>query len=148
MDVRIQRLKVRIKASSTVTKTIRNLARAELNKARKLSKQFTDEDQEWGPYIQEMRWNALRLRDSVSKQSNAYKEVVPHRYLLLAYGYLRGHTYHQIEQTCREAPDVSKVAGLLGAYDHSKHQASVKQWIEDGELTRWDIEPHKKKEAV
>ena len=50
---------------------------------------------------------------------------------LLAYGYLRGRTYHQIEQKCRMAPSARLIAEFS-----DQPKAVIEAWVESGNTRR------------
>jgi hypothetical protein len=53
---------------------------------------------------------------------------------LLAYGYLRGRSYEQLEQKCYEKPDWKEVQDLLvrfGRMSRMEAESRIVQWVDD-----------------
>jgi hypothetical protein len=50
------------------------------------------------------------------------------RHTLLAYGYLRGRSYGQLEVTCKRPPDWSAVEKMIKKYGPPAHNTSFEEW--------------------
>lgn len=86
-------------------------------------------------------WQKYQNPTFFSLQGHRRCEVRPEaRAALLAYGFLRGRTYHQIENKCHEPPNWHRVTELVRKYGTlSKEQSAiaVKSWG-DGEIAKAD----------
>lgn len=104
----IQALKSEIKEWAGHTRAKRTEARRILAAARQ-STDPAEKGKLYGNY-----WWAYTSTKSGSDQ----------RERLLAYGYLRGRTYHQIEQKCRTTPSARCIADYAGV-----DRASIEHWF-------------------
>lgn len=50
----------------------------------------------------------------------------------LAYGYLRGRTYKQLEKTCHSSPDWDRVERMIKKYGPPRHNTSFEDWRKHG----------------
>jgi len=91
MNTQLQTLKNDIKITAIQTRDLRNHARECFAKIR-LTEKGTERDR--------LHQEAIQARRSID-----YRQ----RERLLAYGYLRGRTYRQIEQKCRIAPSIQLI---------------------------------------
>ena len=72
--------------------------------------------------------------------ANYSRDERRHRHL--AYSYLRGRTYHQCEQTCREAPSLQGIVTYAGDYlPEESIKDDIKGWLTNGGITRYDQHP-------
>lgn len=55
------------------------------------------------------------------------------RHSLLAYGYLRGRSYRQIEASCKRSPDWSSVERMIKKYGPPSHNTSFEDWRKPNE---------------
>ncbi len=64
------------------------------------------------------------------------------RHCLLAYAFIKGRTYKQAENKCREGnePDGGSIGYFLNTWVRLD-DADLAQWIEEGDKTRFDLMP-------
>jgi hypothetical protein len=81
----------------------------------------------------------IRLEESRAKTPEARASLHQHRVgivrlaarnTLLAYGYLRGRSYRQLEATCERPPDWSVVEKMVMKYGPPAHNVSFEAWKE------------------
>jgi hypothetical protein len=56
------------------------------------------------------------------------------RNTLLAYGYLRGRSYRQIEASCKRPPDWSAVEKMVMKYGPPSHNVSFEDWRKNEQI--------------
>jgi hypothetical protein len=81
----------------------------------------------------------IRLEESRAKTPEARASLHQHRVgivrlaarnTLLAYGYLRGRSYRQLEASCERPPDWSVVEKMVMKYGPPAHNVSFDAWKE------------------
>lgn len=113
MNAQLQTIKNDIKVSATQTRTLRTQARECFAKIR-LTEDGTEKDR--------LHIAAMKARRNID---NTQRER------LLAYGYLRGRTYQQMEQTCRVAPSIRLIAEIAGT-----DRPTIEAWLTTEGLRR------------
>jgi len=78
------------------------------------------------------------MRTAVSWEWHANQGRADRRHLHLAYCYLKGRTYRECEQKCREDnhPWKSRVAHFVSQYGVDGEQAQVLEWLQNGQERR------------
>ena len=89
---------------------------------------------------EERRWKSVKNDHPLAMNLRLHRihEVRTEcRSAIIAYGYLRGRSYHKIEPKCHESPNWARVADLIRKYGPSKYinTAGRKQLAED--LKTW-----------
>lgn len=84
----------------------------------------------------ELRNEAQKLSGMEKWRAQANSLDYKQRERLLAYGYLRFRTYHQIEQKCREAPSARMIAQFAGVPSEE-----IASWLMSGDTRRVKPEP-------
>ena len=79
----------------------------------------------------------IRLEEHRAKTPDARASLHNHRvgvvrsatrHTLLAYGYLRGRSYRQLEASCKRTPDWSVVEKMVQKYGPPAHNTSFEDW--------------------
>ena len=129
-------LKTAIKASASETKDLRHTGRVALTEARRIetnNRTTNSFDPAW-----------KGLRDTYdNNRDKANGERWSQRCRLLAYGFLRGKTYNQVEAKCESKQYHGHVADLIpdlgDGVSKNGHLAHVRLWVDIGNLTRDQI---------
>ena len=79
----------------------------------------------------ELRNEANKLSGMEKWRAQANATDTKQRERLIAYGYLRFHTYNQIEQKCHEAPSAHYIAEFAGV-----GPVEIQTWLDQGDLRR------------
>ncbi len=84
----------------------------------------------------------IRLEERRAQTTDARASLHQHRVgvvrlaarnTLLAYGYLRGRSYRQLEASCKRPPDWSAVEKMIRKYGPPPHNTSFEEWKNEQE---------------
>ena len=78
-----------------------------------------------------IREEETKTRGQLRNDLHAHRVVVVRgecRATHLAYGFLRGRTYHQMERTCRTKPDWEKVKRMVRRYGNWQQLDELENW--------------------
>lgn len=127
-------LKVKIKSLAAEAKIIRQEERKWLHSARRLQSRITSEPN-CGPGLSTRLSRACDLLGGLGRHRK-FDVREESRASLLAYGFLRGRRYSQMEAKCYEPPRWSRVADLVKKYGpvgrNERPADLVKEWAEAG----------------
>jgi hypothetical protein len=99
------------------------------------------------PYWKTDWWKIQMRVNGLHWERHGYRE--DNRVLLLAYGFLKGRTYKQVENHHREGnePDLGWAEGILSDWDRYD-DVDLAEWYAAGDKTRFDLMPQESSEEA
>ena len=111
-----------------------------------ITHKHTTWDTEFRQWLQKHRKSILKLRQTLQQLLNERYAFTTTRELHLAHCYLKGRTYRQCEQKCRNDPELLQILSYVNSGPRwgvrSVTDTEIKMWLSSGHITRFEIEQH------